>query len=253
LGHARRPHHEAHARLRPDRGGDGLSGSDDLPVPRAVLFDLDGTLVDTVETRIVAWLDALAAAGFPTTRERLAPLIGIDGRQLAREVAALAGTALDADAAERIDRDSGERYERVNTAPRPLPGVAVVVDTLDARGIAWAIATSSRKEQVAASVASLGLRHEPRIVDASHVTHAKPAPDLLLVAADQLDVEPAYCWYVGDSAWDMAAAVVAGMIPVAVLAGSGVGEAALRGTGAAIVVDTLGDLAAVLRERTPAA
>ena len=63
-----------------------------LPRPRAVLFDLDGTLVDTVETRIEAWLEALAAAGFPTTRERLAPLIGVDGRRLAREIAALADT-----------------------------------------------------------------------------------------------------------------------------------------------------------------
>jgi HAD superfamily hydrolase (TIGR01509 family) len=213
-----------------------------LPQPRAVLFDLDGTLVDTVETRIEAWLEALAAAGFPTSRERLAPLIGVDGRRLAREIAALAGVALDDQTAERIDRDSGERYEQLNRSPWPLPGVRELVETLDARGIDWAIATSSRKEQVATSVAALGLMREPRIVDASHVEHAKPEPDLLLEAAEQLAVDPAHCWYVGDSTWDMVAAVAAAMIPIAVMAGSAVDEAALRGSGAAAVIGDLSEL-----------
>ena len=219
-----------------------------LPRPRAVLFDLDGTLVDTVETRIEAWLEALAAAGFPTTRERLAPLIGVDGRRLAREIAALAGVVLDDDATDRIDRDSGERYERHNKEPRPLPGVRELLETLDARNIAWAIATSSRKEQVATSVAALGLMQEPRIVDASHVEHAKPEPDLLLEAAEQLEVQPAHCWYVGDATWDMAAAVAAAMIPIGVTAGSAVDDAALRGAGAAAVVRELGELVPALGE-----
>ena len=213
-----------------------------LPRPVAVLFDLDGTLVDTVETRISAWLEALAVADLPATRERLAPLIGVDGRRLAREIAALHGQALDAAAADRIDRDSAERYERLNLSPHALPGVSELVDALDELGIDWAIATSSRKEQVATSVGALGLVHEPRIVDASHVEHAKPEPDLLLAAADQLQVEPARCWYVGDATWDMVAAVAAGMIPIAVTAGSAVDEAALRGAGAAAIVGELQEL-----------
>ena len=59
------------------------------------IFDLDGTLVDTVETRIDAWLEALDEAGPPTTRDQLAPLIGLDGKRLAREIAALAGQPID--------------------------------------------------------------------------------------------------------------------------------------------------------------
>ncbi len=220
-----------------------------LPLPDAVLFDLDGTLVDTVATRIDAWIQALEEAGFPTTRERLGPLIGVDGKRLAREVAALAGVSLDEERAEAIDRRSGEEYETRNRSPRPLPGVAELVAVIEARGLPWAIATSSRKEQVATSVGALGLAREARIVDASHVQHAKPEPDLLLRAAEELDVEPARCWYIGDATWDMVAAVAAGMVPIGVTAGSAVDEPALHGAGAAVVIDRLSDLAGSFASR----
>jgi HAD superfamily hydrolase (TIGR01509 family) len=222
---------------------------DDLPLPDAVLFDLDGTLVDTVETRIAAWLEALEEAGLPTTHERLAPLIGVDGKRLAREIAALAGATLDEDRAEAVDKRSGEIYEHLNRSPAPLPGVRELVAAVERRGLPWAIATSSRKDQVTASVAALGLTAEPRIVDASQVEHAKPEPDLLLLAAREVGVEPARCWYVGDSTWDMVAAVASGMIPIGVTAGAAVDAAALRGAGAAAVAGSLVDLAETLGRR----
>ncbi|HET9346668.1 MAG TPA: HAD family hydrolase [Candidatus Limnocylindrales bacterium] len=212
-----------------------------LPRPEAILFDLDGTLVDTVETRIDAWLQALVAAGFPTSREQLAPMIGLDGRRLAREVAALAGRPIDEARAEEIDKASGEMYEALNR-PRPLPGVAEVVAAIERAGIRWAIATSSRKDQVGTSVAALGLEREPTVIDASHVENAKPEPDLLLYAAEELQVEPARCWYVGDSTWDMVSAVAAGMIAIGVEAGSAVGRDSLREAGAAVVVPSLVEL-----------
>lgn len=211
----------------------------ELPLPDAILFDLDGTLVDTVGTRIASWHAALKEAGLPTTREHLAPRIGLDGKRLAREVAALAGTILDDERVEKIDHRAGELYERLNHAPRPLPGVRELIAAIEARGLPWAIATSSRQAQVATSVTALGLSTEPRIVDASHVKHAKPEPDLLLLAAAQLGVEPANCWYIGDSTWDMLAAVAAGMVPIAVTAGAAVGAAALRAAGARVVVASL--------------
>jgi HAD superfamily hydrolase (TIGR01509 family) len=222
---------------------------DRLPTPAAVLFDLDGTLVDTVETRIAAWLQALDEAGLPTSREQLAPLIGLDGKRLAMEVAAVAGVPIDEARAEEIDHASGELYERLNRSPRPLPGVRRLVETIEQRNIKWAIATSSRKAQVATSVAALGLAAEPTIVDASHVKHAKPEPDLLLLAAREVGVEPNRCWYVGDSTWDMVSAVAAGMIAIGVTAGSAVDSAALVGAGAAAVVATLDELAEALAAR----
>ena len=213
-----------------------------LPRPAAILFDLDGTLVDTVRTRIDAWTQALEQSGFGTTRDQLAPMIGLDGRRLAREVATLAGRPIDEARSEEIDKLSGEIYERINR-PRPLPGVADIVAAIEAAGIDWAIATSSRKDQVKTSVDALGLEHEPAIIDASHVKNAKPEPDLLLYAAKELGAEPGRCWYVGDSTWDMVSAVAAGMVSIGVVAGSAVGSDALRSAGAAVVVPDLAELA----------
>ena len=218
----------------------------DLPSPKAVIFDLDGTLVDTVETRIDGWLAVFEEVGIPADRERLAPLIGVDGKRLAREIAALAGHVLDDDRAEAIDKRAGEIYERLNHSPRALPGVRKLVDAIEAKRIAWSIATSSRKDQVMTSVRALDLARDPTILDASHVEHAKPEPDLLLRAAEQLDVEPPRTWYVGDSTWDMVAAVAAAMIPIGVTAGAAVDRAALEGAGAAVVVETLTEIAGAL-------
>ena len=214
----------------------------DLPQPEAVIFDLDGTLVDTVETRIRAWKQTFDEIGVPTTREELEPLIGVDGKRLAREVCALAGQPIDEGRAEVIDKRCGEIYEELNSDPRALPGVRRLIDTIDSRGLKSAIATSSRKEQVKTSVDALGLTKEPTIVDASHVEHAKPEPDLLLRAAEELGVDPSRAWYVGDSTWDMGASVAAAMIPIGVTAGAAVSRQALEGAGAAVVVETLDEI-----------
>jgi HAD superfamily hydrolase (TIGR01509 family) len=219
----------------------------ELPLPDAVLFDLDGTLVDTVQTRIDAWLAVFEEVDLPTSRDDLAPLIGVDGKRLAREVAARAGRPIDDGRAEAIDTRSGEIYERLNRSPRPLPGARELVEAIEKRGIDWAIATSSRKDQVATSVKALGLDTEPTIVDASHVKHAKPEPDLLLRAAEEVGVEPARAWYIGDATWDMVAAVAARMIPIGVTAGSAVPASALEGAGATVVVADLLEIADALR------
>ena len=212
--------------------------SERLPRPAAIAFDLDGTLVDTVETRITAWLRLFDEAGIPADRGEVAALIGADGKRLARSVASAAGIELDDERAEALDRRSGEIYETLNTDPRPLPGARELLLELNRRGVRWAIATSSRREQVGASVAALRLPSDPTIVDGSHVEHAKPAPDLLLQAAEALATAPAECWYVGDATWDMRAAVAAGMPAIGVTTGA-VDADALREAGARLVVETL--------------
>ena len=118
---------------------------------------------------------------------------------------------------------------------------------LERSSLKWAIATSSRAAQTRVSIAALELPEPPLIVDGSHVRHAKPAPDLLLLAAHKLNERPSTCWYVGDSTWDMRAAVAAGMVAVGVTYGAA-DESELIDAGADVVT-TLGDLESNLRER----
>jgi HAD superfamily hydrolase (TIGR01509 family) len=215
--------------------------------PRAILFDLDGTLVDTVPTRIAAWSRALAEAGLSFERSQLARLIGSDGKHLVAEVARAAGLAVDEARAEEIDRRSGAIYDELNANPRPLPGVGELLEAVEQAGIPWAIATSSRREQVGASVSALRLPEPPTIVDGSSVTRAKPAPDLLLHAADVLGVPPADCWLVGDSTWDVLAGVAAGMTTIAITTGSAVAAVTLRKAGAALVLASAADMIDLLK------
>lgn len=222
-------------------------GLSDLTPPAALIFDLDGTLVDTVELRIRAWLATFAEIGMPADRAHVAQLIGADGKRLAREVAAIAGRDIDDHRAEAIDRRSGEVYGELNTDPQPLPGVRPLLLALEQGTLPWAIATSSRREQVMASVRALALPHEPLIVDGSHVAHAKPAPDLLLLAAERLSASPRNCWYVGDATWDVLAARACGMPAVAVASGAATREV-LAAAGASALT-TFAGLAADLARR----
>jgi HAD superfamily hydrolase (TIGR01509 family) len=213
---------------------------DALALPDALIFDLDGTLVDTVQDRITAWARALEEAGYEASRAQLGPMIGVDGIRLATQFAARTGVVLDGDGAQAMDRRCGELFREIAQVRRPLPGVRELVEAIERSGRPWAIATSSRKGQVGPSIEALGLATDPRIVDASQVALAKPAPDLLIEAARQLQIDPKRCWYVGDASWDMVSAVDASMVAIGVTAGSAVDRVALYGAGAAAVVDGLG-------------
>lgn len=224
-----------------------MSALDRVPTPRAILLDLDGTLVDTVPQRVASWIAAFEAEGISATAQELGPLMGGDGRWVARQMAERRGLIMDEATQERIDRVSGAWFGQHDHDRSATPGASDLLLALDAVGIPWAIATSSRPAQTTASVAALGLSRPATIVDASHVRHAKPAPDLLLAGATQLGIPPGDVWYVGDARWDMLAAVSAGMTPVAVLTGA-TGASDLRQAGAVIVVATLADLHAQLRD-----
>jgi HAD superfamily hydrolase (TIGR01509 family) len=213
--------------------------------PTAVVFDLDGTLVDTVGIRIAAWLRAFEEREIPAHQAQVAQLIGSDGRRLARVVAEAAERPIDDALAESIDRRAGEIYDLLNTDPRPLPGANSVLTVLEAQRIPWAIATSSRSDQVGASIHALRLARWPKVIDGSHVERAKPAPDLLLAAARELAREPAAIWYVGDSTWDMEAARAAGMPAIGVATGAAT-AAQLEDAGAHLTMKSLEELLSIL-------
>lgn len=217
-----------------------------IPRPHGLILDLDGTLIDSVGARIEAWMRTFKEEGIEADQRLVTSLIGSDGRQLAITVGRAAGTEVDEDRSERIDARSGSLYSKLNTAPRQLPGVTTLLDVLDALSIPWAIATSSRREQVAPSVAALDRAQPVVIVDGTTVTRAKPHPDLLLAAAAKLHLRPADCWCVGDSTWDMRAATAARMPGIGILAGSAVTADELRSAGAAEVFERLDELIPVV-------
>jgi HAD superfamily hydrolase (TIGR01509 family) len=219
-----------------------------VPDPGALVLDLDGTLVDTVEARIGGWLQTFEEIGLAADPRQVAELIGSDGKRLARVVAESAGHVMTDEQAEEVDRRAGELYDVLNHDPRPLPGARPLLVALSASELPWAIATSSRAQQVLGSVDALRLPQRPHIVDGSHVRHAKPAPDLLLLAAEQLGAPPEGCWYVGDATWDMRAASAAGMVGIGVTTGA-VDAAALESAGAAVALPSLTELVAELEQR----
>jgi HAD superfamily hydrolase (TIGR01509 family) len=220
----------------------------DLPQPAALLFDLDGTLVDTVHLRIEAWREAFAGAGVIVDSDHLAGYMGSDGRMLAGALARDAGRELDYAETEELDRVSGDLFDELNRSPVPLLGATELLTALQESHLTFAIATSSRPGQVAASVDALRLPSPPPITDGSHVASAKPEPDLLLAAAAELRLPPERCWYVGDSTWDMIASIRAKMVAIGVTTGAADADG-LVAAGAAVAVASLTELLAELRRR----
>ncbi len=220
---------------------EAAAASPSVDAVSAFIFDLDGTLTDTVSERIEAWMRTFAEVGLPADRQHVAGLIGADGRRLAREVAEIAGRTLSDERAEAIDKRSGEIFGVLAEHPKRQPGATALLEALDAAHWPWSIATSSRAEQARPMIEALALPSQPRVTDGSHVKHAKPAPDLLLHAADQLDVAPHRCWYIGDSVWDMRAARAAQMIGVGVATGA-VPVETLRDAGAVLCFQSLAEL-----------
>ena len=189
----------------------------------------------------MAWLRTFEEQRIAANRDLVASLIGSDGRRLARIVAEAAGQTLNSDREEEIDRRAGDIYSDLNIDPKTLPGALELLQALDESGRRWAIATSSRREQVDASIKALARSRRPIVIDGSTVEHAKPSPDLLLFAARELGVEPSRCLYVGDAIWDMQAAAAAGMPAIGVVTGSATADD-LAGAGALFTVRDLTEL-----------
>ena len=111
-----------------------------LRPPWAVLFDLDGTLVDTVAIRVQAWLEVFGQAGIAADPEHVGDLMGSDGKHVAFEVAGAAQRVSTEREAADIDREAGARFGELNVTPRALPGATELLEFLDAAGTPWGIA-----------------------------------------------------------------------------------------------------------------
>jgi HAD superfamily hydrolase (TIGR01509 family) len=196
-----------------------------------LIFDLDGTLVDTVYAHVFAWQRALAERGMPIDGWRIHRRIGMSGGLFTRAVARELGRPLEDEEAAQIQARHGEIFREILPERRPLPGAVEVLRELREAGIPHGIATSGRRPEIDASLAALGIAEETVVVARGDVRRAKPEPDLFLTCQQRLGVQPEECYVVGDAVWDLLAARRARMLSVGLLSG-GYGEDELTQAGA---------------------
>src|SRR5262245_4750832 len=147
----------------------------------AFVFDLDGTLVDSVYQHVLAWQEALQSEGVQLAVWRIHRKIGMSGGLLTNILLRETGVELSAERIERLQRRHAEAYKRVAGEIQPLPGARALIAALTDAGIPWAIATSGRMETAAPVLETLGVSPgRVPVITRDLVKYAKPDPDLFL-------------------------------------------------------------------------
>jgi HAD superfamily hydrolase (TIGR01509 family) len=185
----------------------------------ALIFDLDGTLVDTVYGHVFAWQRALGQLGMPIDGWRIHRRIGMSGGLFTRAVARELGRELTDEEAEEVQHLHGELFRELLPERRPLPGARDLLADLRARSVTHGIATSGRRPEIDASLEALGVPDDTVVVQRGDVERAKPEPDLFEECARRLGASPGECYVVGDAVWDLLAARRAGMLSIGLLSG----------------------------------
>ena len=208
----------------------------------AFLFDLDGTLVDSVYQHVLAWREALEKGGIELSVWRIHRRIGMSGGLFLNALSRETGAKVSKDDAARMQRWHAEAYTRMVTQVRPLPGARELLAYLTERKVPWAIATSGRIESAGPSLRILGVDPaKATVITRDQVRYAKPDPDLFLAAADKLCADITTAVVVGDSVWDLLAARRAKALGIGLLSG-GYGQDELERAGAYRVYEDPADL-----------
>lgn len=206
-----------------------------MTTSRAVLLDLDGTLVDSLYQHVVTWARAFREHGHDVPLWRIHASIGMGSDRMIPWL--LGGTVDHADA---LSDAHEHRFLELADELRPTTGASELIDDLEARGVPFLIATSAGDTEKEALLEALG-RPDLGTTHADEVASSKPAPDLLEASLDELGVQPDAATLVGDSPWDARAAQRLGMRCIAVRCG-GFGDAELADAGAIDIVDAPRDL-----------
>ena len=200
------------------------------PAP-AFLFDLDGTLIDSVYQHVIAWRHALSRLDIDLSVWRIHRRIGMSGGLFVSALMRETGVSLSAEDIEMLQEAHAAEYLKQADSVRPLPGAAELLAALTARKVPWMIATSGRLATARQALSLLGLPPDTFMVTRDLVRRAKPDPDLFLAAAAQLGIDARDAMVVGDSVWDLLAARRAGAIGIGLMSG-GYGREELERAGA---------------------
>jgi HAD superfamily hydrolase (TIGR01549 family) len=208
----------------------------------AFLFDLDGTLVDSVYQHVLAWHEALEQEGIELSVWRIHRKIGMSGGLFTNMLLRETGLAIEPARIERLRRLHAALYNRRSAEIRPLPGARELLAYLSDTKVPWAIATSGRMETARPVLETLGVDFDRiPVVTRDQVKYAKPDPDLFLAAAERLGADIEHALVLGDSVWDMLAARRARALGIGLLSG-GYGQDELERAGAYRVYEDPADL-----------
>jgi HAD superfamily hydrolase (TIGR01509 family) len=208
----------------------------------AFLFDLDGTLVDSVYQHVLAWYEALSDAGIDIEVWRIHRRIGMSGGLFVNALLREMGREITPELIDQMRRRHAEAFTRRAEDIRPLRGAVDLLATLSRMLVPWAVTTSGRMETARPLIAMLGIdAARVPVITRDQVRYAKPDPDLFITAAERLGIEVTDAVVVGDSVWDLLAARRARALGVGLLSG-GYGEDELMRAGAYRVYQDPADL-----------
>ena len=207
----------------------------------ALVFDLDGTLVDSVYQHVLSWHEALQEVGIELSVWRIHRRVGMSGGLFTQGLLRETEHPMDPSTLDRLRRLHAEFYAQKKQQIVPLPGAKELLARLTQLKIPWAIATSGRMESAGPSIEALEVPDDVPVITRDLVPHAKPDPDLFLEAVRQLSVDANDAIVVGDSVWDLLAARRARLLGVGLLSG-GYGQEELERTGAYRVYEDPADL-----------
>jgi HAD superfamily hydrolase (TIGR01509 family) len=184
--------------------------------PEAVIFDMDGLMLDTEAPALRAWQHAASVCGREFDLDLCRRMIGRNFGDCVALIRERHGADYPVDALTRAwaaDYDAIVAAEGISLKP----GLTEILDLLDERGVALAVATSTRRQRACAKLDQVGLLHRfAALVGGDEVARGKPAPDIFIAAAARLGVGPSDCVVLEDSEPGIIAAAAAGMIPVMV-------------------------------------
>jgi len=208
----------------------------------AFLFDLDGTLIDSVYQHVVARKRALESCGVELAVWKIHRRIGMSGGLFVNALLRELGHPLDPEQTQRMHVLHGDYFAEIADQVRPLPGASDLLHMLTEMEVPWAIATSGHMRSARHGLEMLGVLDGPApIVTRDLVRYAKPDPDLFLAAAEKLGHPIQNAWVIGDSIWDLLAAQRARALGIGVRSG-GYGGEELREAGAFRVYDDPADI-----------